>query len=416
MTIPGKRILFCFLTFCLVILFFELFLIVASVFSPRINYLLSPNSFRQYIFDEALGHRPNPDLPGHDRNGFRNPGVPHEAKIVVLGDSQTYGTGVDSKETWPRQLEQLTGETVYNMAFGGYGPTHSLILWEEASRFHPEIVIEAFYSGNDLYDSFGHIYHQGQLPELRTTDKNTELNILKEEKEESIAQHISEMTDMVGYDDAVATGSTISSIRRFVSSHSKSYGLARQVKRHLLQRIFHGQTESVWEDARKFAEANPDYCQIFENGIFRTIFTSEYRLSALNLEDNRIAEGCRIALESINRMHQLAAQENRQFMVVLIPTKERVFQEFVEGPTPSYQILMKNEERLWKTVKAFLETHGIDYVDALPSLQDLLSKGIQPYKVDYDGHPNKYGHQAIADLLYHKIAGDEETVLKRGTE
>ena len=33
---------------------------------------------------------PNPEFPGHDKNGFRNKSVPNQADIVCLGDSQTY--------------------------------------------------------------------------------------------------------------------------------------------------------------------------------------------------------------------------------------------------------------------------------------------------------------------------------------
>ena len=172
MKITRKKFLFTFLTFCLVITFLELFLKVASVISPRVNELLSlKKAISQTIPDERLGHRPIPELHGHDSKGFRNLSVPNEAKIVALGDSQTYGTGVDSQNAWPRQLEQLSGYTVYSMAYGGYGPAHSLILWEDASSLNPEIYIEAFYSGNDLLDSFNLVYNRAQLPYLKTSNK-----------------------------------------------------------------------------------------------------------------------------------------------------------------------------------------------------------------------------------------------------
>ncbi len=418
-----KVILFRIFTFCLVITFLELFLAAASVVSPRVNKLLLPKDVSNIVPDERLGYRPNPELPDHDSKGFRNLLVPGEAKIVALGDSQTYGVGVHSQDAWPRKLEQLCEETVYSMAYGGYGPVHSLILWEEASLLNPEIYIEAFYSGNDLFDSFHLVYNRAQLPELKTTNKNTELNIRKKEKVDPIKQHVSRMFRMVRY----KTGNLrqiVSVIKEFLSFHSKLYVLVRQAKRELFQRIHAEKTKQAkrglfqrnrvekteldWEQAKKFAEINSDYCQIFKNEQFRTIFTSEYRLSALDLEDSRIAEGYRISLESIKRMSRLAVKQKKQFVVVLIPTKELVFKELVQSPSQNYSALIGNEEQLWKTTKEFLIMHDIDFVDALPTLQEMLNRGIQPYQVSQDGHPNEYGHQAIARLLYTEILKNKE--------
>lgn len=409
MIITRKIFFFYILTFCLVIAFLELFLAVASVVSPRVNELLSPKAVSHTVKvvshsvpDERLGHRPNPEFHGHDSKGFRNLSVPSEAKIVALGDSQTYGVGVDSQDAWPKKLEQLSGDTVYSMAYGGYGPVHSLILWEEASLLNPEIYIEAFYSGNDLFDSFNLVYNRAQLPNLKTSNKDTEFNIRKKEKVEPIAQHVSTMFRMKKNKTEISR-EIVSSIKEFLSSHSKLYGLGRQAKRELFQRIRAEKTDCDWDLAKKFAEINSDYCQVFENEQFRTIFTSEYRLAALDLEDSRITEGYRISLESIKRMNNLAVKQKKQFVVVLIPTKELVFKELVQNPTQNYRVLIRNEELLWKTTKEFLIMHDIDFVDALPTLQDQLNRGIQPYQVSHDGHPNEYGHQAIARLLYTEI-------------
>ena len=147
--------------------------------SPSIHQLLLHPSRAVHephtIENNRLGHRPNPKLPGHDSNGFRNVSVPKEAKIVALGDSQTYGAGVEPTDAWLRQLEYLMKKPVYRMAYGGYGPAHSLILWEEAASLNPDIYLEAFYSGNDLYDSFKLVYSQGKLPELKAANKNIEM-------------------------------------------------------------------------------------------------------------------------------------------------------------------------------------------------------------------------------------------------
>ena len=53
--------------------------------------------------------------------------------IVAIGDSQTYGMAVRREQAWPQQIETLSGRTVYNMSFGGYGLVEGLALLEEAT-------------------------------------------------------------------------------------------------------------------------------------------------------------------------------------------------------------------------------------------------------------------------------------------
>lgn len=363
-----------------------------ALVSPWVDArLASPSTRPDSVPDERLGHRPNPAYPGHDRKGYRNPEVPAQAHIVTLGDSQTYGNGVEPEDAWPRQLELMTGKTVYNMAFGGYGPTHSVILWDEAVALQPKIVIEAFYAGNDLFDSFNHVYNLGQLPELKSSDPQLQESVRAAEQSEPIAKRVSRM---------FGTETTFSP-RELLSQHSKIYGLLRWTRSEFTRLVdkFNETTQEKWEIAKAFAAAHPACCQIFSDGQFKTVFTSEYRLSALDLGDPRIAEGLQISLRAIHRMHELAAARNIRFLVVLMPTKETVFRKLWRNPAMSYRSLTENEERFWKITKDFLEQNGIEYLDSLPALREQLVTGIQPYQVSHDGHPNEHGHRAIGKLV-----------------
>lgn len=421
MKFKMKQALFAGILVLVVIGFLETALALLALVSPRVEQLLaSPwNETRPAIVDRRLGLRPTPGYPGHDHNGFRNPRVPARAHVVALGDSQTYGTGVAPESVWPRRLESAIGKTVYSMAYGGYGPTHSLILWDEAAALSPGIVIEAFYSGNDLYDAFNLVYNVGQLPELRSPEPRLRASIEEAERIESIARHVGRMYQM-GRTPVVLEGDVSRAALReafllvwFLSRHSKLYGLLRRAR----YEIVHAQRqpdpapgaghapgprstpEAQWQEARTFAQAHPAYCQVFDDGRFRTVFTSEYSLAALNLQDALIAEGLRISLGAMRRMHERAAASRVRFLVVLIPTKEAVFRELWQNPSSSYRSLAGNEERMWRRTKDFLEQHGIEYLDALPALRAQLARGAQPYPVSIDGHPNELGHQAIAGLL-----------------
>ncbi len=410
MRLNKRQALFTVVLVLLGIGFLEITLRLLAFVSLRVDRLLAspwtPNAIPHNVPDARLGRRPNPAYPGHDRKGFRNPEVPAKAHIVALGDSQTYGTGVEPEDAWPRQLESMTGKTMYSMAYGGYGPIHSLVLLDDAVALSPKIVIEAFYAGNDLFDSFDHVYNKGQLPELKSSDPQLQASVREAEQSEPIAKRVLRMFRMgtipVAVDDeATAVTRDGFSPQRLLSKHSKIYGVLRRARYESTRSVNkpNNTPQEKWEMAKAFAEVHPAYCQVFSDKQFKTVFTSEYRLSALDLGDPRIAEGLQISLRAIQRMHELAASRNIRFLVVLIPTKEAVFRQLWQNPSMSYRSLTENEERVWRITKDFLEHNGIEYLDSLPVLQEQLATGIQPYQVSHDGHPNEHGHKAITTLV-----------------
>ena len=395
-----KNIIFTALTVLLVIIFLEVTLNLLAHTSYQVAYLLGSPWATMAVHDERLGNRPNPAFPEHDRNGFRNPEVPAKADVVALGDSQTYGTGVKPEEAWPWRLEQMIGKTVYSMAFGGYGPVHSLILWDEVMVSDPKIVIEAFYAGNDLVDAFNIVYNNNQRVGLKSSDPQVQATVRELEESESIREQVSRIFHMgVTNVQSNNTSTRTKSFHiTFLSEHSRIYGLLRRMKYELSH--FNKPTQDPWEHAKAYAEKHSAYTQVFKNGQFRTIFTPEYRFTALNLKDPRIAEGSKIVLRALQRMKELATDSNVRFIVLLIPTKELVFQELSKNlPSPAYHSLTDNEVTLWNITKGYLKRNGIEYIDALPALRQQLVSGVQPYQVSTDGHPNEHGHKAIATLI-----------------
>ena len=165
------------LTFVLV----EVLLQGFSRISRQVENILDPIPYS--IPDALVGHRGNPRYPGHDTKGFRNERVPAQAKIVVLGDSQTYGVRSTREDAWPHQLQRLAAVETYNMGFPGYGPIQNLLLIEEAVALHPKLVIEAIYSGNDLFDAFDLVYRAGNLPFLKSRDPDV-LRAIEHSKQE----------------------------------------------------------------------------------------------------------------------------------------------------------------------------------------------------------------------------------------
>lgn len=400
---PAKRLLFSFAAAILAIGAVEVFLHAAARVSPTVDLLLLAPEV-QTRPDKILGVRPHPALPGHDRNGFRNAEVPDKVDAVALGDSHTYGSGVSADQAWPRRLERSTGARVYSMAFGGYGPVHSLSLYDEAVKLEPKTIVHGFYAGNDYYDSYNIVYDRGIMPELKTSDADVLKQIDDAEEKEPIADRVKRIFN---------SGETVaepSPFRRFLSDYSKIYGLLRRVTFQIgapSAQAGAAQSEisedEVWQRAVAYADAHPEYCEKFNDGKFRTIFTSEYRLAGVNLDDPRISEGLRISLLAIKFLSDRARESNIRYVVLLIPSRENVFAELWKAPTANFRLLVKHEEESRRIAKKFLTNNGIEYIDAMPVLRAQFDDGRQPYFVSQDGHPSSVGHEAIARQVALKL-------------
>jgi len=363
------------------------------------------------IQDDRLGWRPNPKHPEHDQKGFRNNSVPDQAIIIAIGDSQTYGTGVLPDQAWPQQLESLANMKVYNMAYGGYGPGHSLILWEEATDLKPKLIIEAFYSGNDATDAYKLVYHLEQIPDLRTTDTSEIEAIINTENIEPLAEKVKKLYRQ---DEAKedATEYIFGLFEKLLTDYSKVYDLLRSTIRNYINKNGANISDDLrWARIQQDALEHKEYRVVFGNRDFRTVFTPSYRLAAVDLDDPRIAEGHRISLKAIQEMNKRAQVANIEFAVLLIPTKELVFKDIVykesDDISETYRALIANEELFWQESKRFFQDQDIYFVDALPALREAIRKGNQPYQISHDGHPNPLGHRVIAQLVLSEIVEQE---------
>jgi hypothetical protein len=93
--------------------------------------------------------------------GYRGPAVPisnhYERKnIVVLGDSYSFGTGVNDGEEYPAVLQRALGPeyNVINLGCGGFGLTQEIRRFYEFGRlYEPQVVLLQF-CDNDPSDNF----------------------------------------------------------------------------------------------------------------------------------------------------------------------------------------------------------------------------------------------------------------------
>jgi len=133
-----------------------------------------------------------------------------------------------------------------------------------------------------------------------------------------------------------------------------------------------------------------------------TVFTPAARLAVVDTSDARVEEGLRIAQAAILRMALQCAGRCR-VAVVGIPSKELVFAERVRAsgaatPTAFAELTLR-ETLAWERVRRALGAAGIPLVDALPRLRAVLAAGRNPYRGDWNGHPDAAGNEAIAEAV-----------------
>mgnify|MGYP000710623014 CR=1 FL=1 len=406
--VSPKTIIFAGIMISMMLMVSEGFLQIAARLSPGLNRMLSPEatvvSIRPVIYDPRLGYRGNPDYPEHDRNGFRNETALSNATIVALGDSQVYGTSVKRDQAWPQQLAELSGQSVYNMGLGGYGAVQSLILMEsEAVQLNPRHILFMMYDGNDAYDAYNAVYSSHLYDTFKATDPETLQTLHR--LDHSLDTDVQVMTEQFWEDKSASPSRPKSLISKL-----KLVQLLSALKGRIQTIIAHRNSDLEIPVTLQQDHSDAVLYEHFSCPDFKTTFTPQYRTLGMNLEDPRIREGLRIHLKAIQRMKVLADLYTVQFTVVLLPTKELVFNDLYRQYTSEQSESLRTTVRLNNEIRNLmlddLDKHGIAYVDALPVLKACLKRKEQPFFQNADGHLNETGHHAIAESLL-EIIGNQ---------
>lgn len=143
---------------------------IASELGLRV-YARLTHQERGLVFDAELGWRMLPGIEKVGRfwsgtrparinsHGWRDAERSYEnasgqRRLVVVGDSFTFGVGVDAEERFTEVLETLVPDLeVLNLGMNAIGPDQELLILErEGLRYGPAFVVCQLYMGNDFTD------------------------------------------------------------------------------------------------------------------------------------------------------------------------------------------------------------------------------------------------------------------------
>jgi hypothetical protein len=132
----------------------------------------------------------------------------------------------------------------------------------------------------------------------------------------------------------------------------------------------------------------------------QTGFMPAVRLKALNLDLAHVREGLRISLDLIDRMNVICKEKKTEFIVLLLPTKESVYSDFIgnNGSLPSTETideLLRNESEVRNIVINHLDKNNIAFINVVDALRD-RTRYEQMYPKNFGTHSNKNGYRIIA--------------------
>jgi hypothetical protein len=338
--------------------------------------------------DDQLGMVINSGSKGFDDWGFRNREVPTKSDIVAIGDSHTYGNTAKGSESWPAILENISELSVYNMGMGGYGPNQYFYLFnEKALLLKPKIVLCGLYMGDDFENAFSITYGLDYWSFLR----------------EGIWHHVeSDIWNTTKNDHS----SLFKLLRNYLSRQSLLYRLT-------VHGPIFGKIKGYIEIRNPVEDEGITTYLIEEDKNIREAFRPINMLNRLNQENPLILEGMRITFNLLNEMKKTSDRHNIEFIVVVIPTKEMVFSDYLENnPGIRLQLVIKellsNEKMARKQLFDFLQDRGILFVDTLPDLRQNVSNRLYAF-TDKDMHPGKNGYSVIAESVYRSLKDFELT-------
>jgi lysophospholipase L1-like esterase len=150
---------------------------VSVVFDPELGWKYEPNQKvrqRSQDFDVAV----QIDGSGHRIAGPRSPGTSARKPLAVfVGDSLTFGWGVEAAEAFPFLLRHRLGVEVADLGVAGYGTDQSYLnLKRHGLPLRPTLVVYAF-CGNDLREVSEGVRYGRPKPRFRQESGSLALSL-----------------------------------------------------------------------------------------------------------------------------------------------------------------------------------------------------------------------------------------------
>lgn len=274
---------------------------------------------------------------------------PRTLRIGVFGDSFTFGEGVQNDETYAKVLERLLNSDhtmrktgwrieVLNFGIGKTGTSHQLAWYQkEGRKYHLDLVILGFLSGNDFSDNWGGVFY---LKGNQLIHNPTAYSSIR--RIQSVVYRIP--------------------FYRWLAQHSHLVSLVRQ-------------TATKIDDAMR-TKASGDLNR--RNGTGDDIN---------GISDDSYA----LTLRLIQEFQRETRKDQSRFMVVNLPARN-------QRPLGAYSEQSKIKPYVVKgeALLEDLDEQDVEVLNLVPVFADLPG---EKYYFEHDGHMNKRGHEVVASHI-----------------
>ena len=336
---------------------------------------LPMTDFADATWDPHLLYRV-PKILGANADGFRERSDAEAATIAAIGDSFTFGLGVDASASWPEKVEALSGQSVYNYSAPSYNIYQYYFLATQALDLGADEIIIGFYPSNDL---------RLQVCQVLELD------------------HWRDFVDVEGLDPAGCAEP-----ERNYEDFKKAEGVG------LAHSLTHWGVENsalfclLYVVTDKVRSALPyDKSQfVFARGIPFAKSRMKYRLYQTDWESELVQASYRNSQQLFLKMRDQAADRGARLRVLLIPSKFQVARDVLREEGAEIPELLDasgaSAQRFEDLYLDFFQDNGIPVLSASERLKELYRKsmfnGDDLYPRD-DEHLREKGYAALAEVV-----------------
>ena len=280
-----------------------------------------------------------------------------QACAIALGDSFTYGWGVDAENAWPEILQTRWKCRVVNLGVSSYGSERILHSLEKTGwNYHPTLVIWAYFM-NDPWDvSKFRAWRESKQPNMLEWDQMMK-RARRREKQESPSQ---------------------ASWREFLHRHMISFALVKWTLKNW--GYGQGQLQQV-----KYRDQYVDL-----------IFHFKHLRKWIDVSDPRYIAGLHATKEALRKAKVEAASRSAALLVVLFPPKELVYWYLLSDL--KLNITEPMLLRPYRDMINLCNDIEINCLNLTTKLRKRAQMGIQLY-FRQDGHLNSIGNQVVAEEI-----------------
>lgn len=344
-------------------------------FDSTLGWRLKPNaSMRSVDWGSGVEHRISVNASGLREREIEPRKRPGRKRILIMGDSVAYGTGIDVGDRFSDLLnEALVDAEVINAGVPGWGNDQELLYFEASGlALDPEVVILCLTMANDIVNNMLPHLFLGTTPKPRFVVAGDSLRLVTHSPPEPVPP--------------------IPLWRRL----ARRSRLAVFVKRRI-DRIVYASLEP---------EATKRIPPGFHKGQFERNRShwSAYRA----VYDRELENAWQVTEHLIDRFHRLCKAKDIEFIVFGFPARievDTVWRAELERRTGVSDELL-DFKRPYARLADFCHQKGIDLFYPV----DQFVTGQQRHQLYFrDGHPNQNGHALAALVLIDKLHGRYHT-------